>query len=189
MIAFALLRPFLPYIIGGAVVTLAAAIGGAWWKYHADVEEAYLTGKKEIQSLWDQTDRVAVAIGVAESALLAKGAQKEAEELRDELQTIKLVAERRGAALSARTALADSLQQRLDARAAVPASTDPATASCRGIEERLRRCEGLVAEANQLATGADGMAEEARSLLEVGEARLQSMRDWSALVLLTQEAP
>ena len=183
MIAFALIRPFLPYI------GLAIAVGSAWWYHRSAVSSAFERGKAEVTALWQESDRVAVAIGVAESTLLAKGAQKEVEELRDELQTIKLVAERRGAALSARTALADSLQQRLDARAAAPASTDPATASCRGIEERLRRCEGLVAEANQLATGADGMAEEARSLLEVGEARLQSMRDWSALVLLTQEAP
>jgi hypothetical protein len=183
MIPFSLIRPFL------FAIAIAAAVGGAWLWHSGAVSDAFDAGKAEVQNRWEEADRLAVAVGDAKTKLLARNAIIQTETFHAKFETLNTAAARRGVALAERSAHADGLQQRLDALAATPPSSDPARASCRSDEERVRSCEGLVAEGVRVATEADRVATEARRLLEVSEVKLEALREWARLVQSAQEAP
>jgi hypothetical protein len=180
---WALLRQFWPYL---AAIALAV---GAWAWHTGAVDDAFESGKAEVQGRWNEADRVAVEVGAAKSKLLARNAIKESENLHEKL----IAADRRAAVIAADRARvldgADGMRNELERRAAASPSSDPAGASCGGYETKLQRCEGLLAGSLALAQGARGLVDQAEGLLERSEAALESLQRWAVIVQGANEAP
>lgn len=182
MIPLALIRPFLP------ALGIAIAIGGAWWYHTHAVDRADAAGYERCSAEWKESDRVAEAVGRDRTKLLARAAIKETENLHARLQKAEALSTARAAELGRRIAVADGLQQRLDASAAAAESRAASTPA--GSDARqLASCERLVGEAGRMASEIDRVAEEYRTALARWEERLASMRRWATIVEFANEAP
>lgn len=166
-----------------------AILAGLWLWHGSEVDDAFEAGQEEVTTRWQESDRLAKAIGDETTKLLKRGAAQNATELQYKLD----VADKRASLLAAdRNRMrgdVDSLRNELERRAAAPPSSDPAHAACRGDEAKLRSCESVVLGSIALAQSARGLADSAQALLERSNIALEALQAWSVLVQSANEAP
>lgn len=179
---WSLLRPFAPFLAAAAILV------GLWLWHTSAVSSADEAGYSRCSAEWNESDRVSNEVGRAQTKLLARAAIKETETLHARLQKAEAISSARAAELGRRIAVADGLQQRLDA-SATAAESRAASAPAGSDARQLASCERLVGEAGRMASEIDRVAEEYRAALARWEERLSSMRRWAMIVEFANEAP
>lgn len=155
-------------IIAAAAIAFALIVGAGYaYEHHGTVR--YEVGKKEILDKWRESDRIALEVGAAKTAMSARDAIRNTEKLNAKL-----------AALSTHNATlaTDNRGLRVDlaAIAAAPASSAVVGPTCRSYEVEYRSCAGLLGEGFGLAGEGSGLALDIATRLDALQDDARSVR-------------
>lgn len=183
MIYLAILRKIWPYL------ALVALVGGVWVWLQQHSTARFEAGKAEVMALWQEADKIALAVGNETTKLLKRVNATNEGVLNAKLKRIEEKVTRNAVELADDLLTIGGLRDELERRAAAPPSSDSAGATCGGHETKLGKCEGLLARSLEVAAGARQLVDRAENLLEQTDAALVAAQEWARLVQSAGEAP